>query len=53
MIISDMHHRKTYIYLDFQQTRVDIDQSKPCTQIYLQNINIKITQCFNFDSIST
>ena len=26
------------MYIDFQQNRVCIDQSKPCTQIYLHNI---------------
>ena len=28
-----MHHRITYMYINFQQTWVD--QSKPCAQIYL------------------
>ena len=40
-----MHHRKTYMYNNFQQNRV-VDQSKPCTQIYLQkfliNINLQL-----------
>ena len=26
------------MYIDFQQNRLCIDQSKPCTQIYLQKI---------------
>ena len=30
------------MYNDFQQNRVCIDQSKPCTQIYLHNIAICI-----------
>ena len=37
-----MYHRKTYMHIDFQQNRV-VDQSKPCTQIYLQ----KIANCIN------
>ena len=36
-IISDMHHCKVYTYINFQQIRV-VDQSKPCSQIYLQII---------------
>ena len=32
---SDMQHRKTYNYLNFQQNW-SVDQSKPCTQMYLQ-----------------
>ena len=35
-ITSDMHHHKTYMYINFQQNRVCIDQSKPYTQIYMQ-----------------
>ena len=38
MIISEMHHRITYVYINFQQIRVNIDQSKLCSQIYLQII---------------
>ena len=37
-----MHLHKAYMYIDFQQNRVCIDQSKPCTQIYLHNIAICI-----------
>ena len=37
-----MHHYKTYMYINFQQTGF-VDQSKPCTQIYLQ----KIASCKN------
>ena len=32
---SDMQHRKTYNYFNFQQNW-SADQSKPCTQMYLQ-----------------
>ena len=32
IIISDMHHRITYMYINFQQHRI----SNPWTQIYLQ-----------------
>ena len=32
-IILDMHHRIAY---NFQRNRVSVDQSKPCTQSYLQ-----------------
>ena len=38
IIISEMHHRITYVYINFQQIRVNIDHSKRCTQIYLQII---------------
>ena len=31
-IIPDMHHRITYMYINFQQIRI-VDQSKPCTHI--------------------
>ena len=34
----DMHYCITYMYINFQQTRFITDQSKPCTQIYLQII---------------
>ena len=35
----DMHYCITFMYINFQQTRVSrLDQSKPCTQIYLQII---------------
>ena len=34
-ILFDMHHHKTYMYINFQQNLV-VDQSKQCTQIYLQ-----------------
>ena len=30
-----MHHRYTYMYINFQQIGF-VDQSKPCTQMYLQ-----------------
>ena len=33
--LSDMHHRNTYMYINFQQNRVS-RSVKPCTQIYLQ-----------------
>ena len=40
-----MHHRKTYMYINFQQNRL-VDQSKLCTQIYLQ----KFATCnYNFE----
>ena len=70
-MITDMHHRITYMYINFQQNRVcrsvktvntnifainritymrihiqqkrGVDQSKPCTQIYLK----KIASCIN------
>ena len=35
-IISDKHHRITYMYIYFQQNRVNIEQSHPCTPTYLQ-----------------
>ena len=38
-----MHHRKTYMYINFQQNRVSIDQSKLCTQICLQ----RFANCIN------
>ena len=41
-IISDMHYRKTYMYISFQQNRVS-RSVKTCTQIYLQ----KIVSCIN------
>ena len=38
--LSDMYHRKTYMHINFQVVVVVVvvvvDQSKPCTQIYLQ-----------------
>ena len=44
-IILDMHHGITYMYINLQQNRVCrsvkigfVDQSKPCTLIYLHNI---------------
>ena len=37
-IISNMHHPAMYMYINFQQKQASIDQSKPCTQIYLQII---------------
>ena len=37
-IILDMHHRIAYMYINFQRNRVSVDQSKLCTQSYLQNI---------------
>ena len=33
--LSNMHHRKTYMYINFQQNRV-VDQSKTCIHIYLR-----------------
>ena len=36
-IISDMHHRITYMYINFQQNWV-CRSVKPCTQSYLHNI---------------
>ena len=40
-LISDMHYRITYMYINFQQNQV-VDQSKPCTLIYLHNIYRKL-----------
>ena len=37
LIISDMHHRTTYMYINFQQNWV-CRSVKPCTQSYLHNI---------------
>ena len=39
---SDIRHRITYMCINFQQNQVSIiDQSKPCTQVYLQkNCNL-------------
>ena len=34
--ISDVQHRKTYNYFNFQQNWVNIKQSNPCTPTYLQ-----------------
>ena len=31
-----MHHRTTYMYINFPQNRVLVDQSKTCTQIDIQ-----------------
>ena len=42
-IISDMHHPAIYMYINFQQNQL-VDQSKPCTQIYLHKI---IINCIN------
>ena len=51
-ILLDMHHHKTYMYINFQQNLTCIsifsklwlvDQSKPCTLIYWQNI----ARCIN------
>ena len=39
-----MHHRTTYMQRNFQQNRAIVDQSKPCTQSYLQN-NRKLQIC--------
>ena len=36
-VVSDMRHRKTYMYVNFQQN-LGSRMSKPCTQIYLQRI---------------
>ena len=33
--ISDMHHRITYMYINFQQNWVSRSVKKPCAQIYL------------------
>ena len=33
-ILLDMHHHETYMYLIFSKIGL-VDQSKPCTQIYL------------------
>ena len=39
IIISERHHRITYVYINFlKQIRVNIDQSKLCSQINLQII---------------
>ena len=38
-ILPDIHHRITYMYINFEQNRVNIDQSKPCTQMCLQEIS--------------
>ena len=35
-LFSDMHHRITYLYINFQPNRVSRDLLKPCTQVYLQ-----------------
>ena len=40
-IISDMHHRITYMYINFQQNWV-CRSVKPCTLIYLHNIYRKL-----------
>ena len=36
-----MHHRKTYMYISFQQNRVS-RSVKTCTQVYLQKITLAI-----------
>ena len=33
-----MHHPAMYMYINFQHNQAILDQSKPCTQIYLQII---------------
>ena len=39
-----MHHRKTYMYINFFFSKIGlVDQSKLCTQIYLQ----KFANCIN------
>ena len=40
--ISDMHYCITYMYINFQQNWVSrvVDQSKPCTQSYLQKLYV-------------
>ena len=37
---SDMHYRKTYMHINFQQNWVRRSQSKKCTQICLQKLQI-------------
>ena len=39
MVISDMHHRITYMYMrvNFPQNRICRPVKKSCTQVYLQN----------------
>ena len=39
VVAKDMHLHKTYMYINFQQNRV-VNQSKPCTQIYLQKSQV-------------
>ena len=36
-----MHHRRMYTYINFSKS-VLVDQSKPCTQIYLQKNRINL-----------
>ena len=58
---SDMHHRETYMYINFQQNWVSIDQSNPYTQIYLHKIAnciylklaIRITKNHAFQTCTT
>ena len=51
--ISDMQHRKTYNYFNFQQNWVSIDQSKPCTQMYLQQDAREAMRVVNFCTYKT
>ena len=47
LIISDMHHRAMYMYINFQQNQAS-RSVKTCTQIYLQiimNCIIYIYKC--------
>ena len=44
-----MHHRITFVYINFQQNRVSIDQSKPFTQIYFQK-NRKLHKYATYNS---
>ena len=37
-ILSEIHHRKTYMYINFFIKIGLVDQLKPCTQIYLQKL---------------
>ena len=42
-ILLDMHHHKTYMYINFQQNQVKTQVMTACTQVYSQ----KIASCIN------
>ena len=53
LIIPDMHHRIAYMYINFQQNRVSIDQSKTVhTKLFAKNNSIIVDQSKPYTQIS-
>ena len=48
-IVSDVHYHIAQMYINFHQNRVSIDQSKQCTQSYLQK-NRKLHKYATYNS---